>query len=160
MFLEAIVAGELGEMDGAYEALMAGFRLRDISVETNVAHFQRHHLRQQLYSLSQRLGRTFRVCHLPPYCSKYNPIDHRLFCHLSRSLKAIQLTSIEIVRDAMTNTTTRTGLRVVCELATPAESKRNQNSLPRIQPSATQSYPPTTTNSRQTEMPKLFMSHP
>ena len=73
--------------------------------------------RQQLYRLGQRLGRTFRVCHLPPYCSKYNPIDHRLFCHLSRSLQAVQLTSIEVIRDAMMNTTTRTGLRVVCELA-------------------------------------------
>jgi hypothetical protein len=73
--------------------------------------------RQQLYRLSQSLDRTFRVCHLPPYCSKYNPIDHRLFCHLSRSLNALQLTSIEVVRDAISNTTTRTGLRVVCELA-------------------------------------------
>jgi hypothetical protein len=73
--------------------------------------------RQQLYQLSQRLGRTFRVCHLPPYCSKYNPIDHRLFCHLSRSLQAIQLNSIETVFHVMQQTTTRTGLRVVCELA-------------------------------------------
>ena len=73
--------------------------------------------RQQLHQLSQRLCRTFRVCHLPPYCSKYNPIDHRLFCHLSRSLQAIQLTSIEAIRQALQQTTTRTGLRVVCELA-------------------------------------------
>jgi Rhodopirellula transposase DDE domain len=73
--------------------------------------------RQQLYKLSQLLERTFRVCHLPPYCSKYNPIDHHLFCHLSRSLEATQLTSIEVVYDAMHQTTTRTGLRVVCELA-------------------------------------------
>lgn len=73
--------------------------------------------RQQLHRLSQLFQRTFRVCHLPPYCSKYNPIDHRLFCHLSRSLQAMQLTSIEVVYDAMQQTTTRTGLRVVCELA-------------------------------------------
>lgn len=73
--------------------------------------------RQELHRLSQLLSRTIRVCHLPPYCSKYNPIDHRLFCHLSRSLKAIQLTSIDIVYQALQQTTTRTGLRVVCELA-------------------------------------------
>lgn len=73
--------------------------------------------RQQLHKLSQLLGRTFRVCHLPPYCSKYNPIDHRLFCHLSRSLQAMQLTSIEVVYEAIHQTNTRTGLRVVCELA-------------------------------------------
>ena len=73
--------------------------------------------RQQLHQLSQLLGRTFRVCHLPPYCLKYNPIDHRLFCHLSRALQAIQLTSIEVIYQALQQTTTRTGLRVVCELA-------------------------------------------
>jgi Rhodopirellula transposase DDE domain len=73
--------------------------------------------RQQLHHLSQRLGRTFRVCHLPPYCSKYNPIDHRLFCHLSRSMQAMQLTSIEVIQHAIHHTVTRSGLRVVCELA-------------------------------------------
>jgi len=73
--------------------------------------------RQQWYQLSQLLCRTFRVCHLPPYCSKYNPIDHRLFCHLSRSLQATQLTSIEGMYQLLVQTTTRTGLHVVCEVA-------------------------------------------
>jgi len=73
--------------------------------------------RQQLHGLSQLWDRTLRVCHLPPYCSKYNPIDHRLFCHLSRSLQAMQLTSIEVIYEAIHQTNTRTGLRVVCELA-------------------------------------------
>jgi hypothetical protein len=73
--------------------------------------------RQQLYHLSRHLGRTFRVCHLPPYCSKYNPIDHRLFCHLSRSLQARQLTSIQDVYEVLQQTTTRSGLQVVCEIA-------------------------------------------
>lgn len=73
--------------------------------------------RAQLHRLSQLLDRTFRVCHLPPYCSKYNPIDHRLFCHLSRSLQAIQLTSMDILHEAFQQTTTSTGLRVVCERA-------------------------------------------
>jgi hypothetical protein len=73
--------------------------------------------RQQLYQLSQLLGRTFRVCHLPPYCSKYNPIDHRLFCHLTRSMQANQLTSIEVMCGAIQQTTTHTGLHVVCEVA-------------------------------------------
>ena len=76
--------------------------------------------RQQLHQLRQLLCRTFRGCHLPPYCSKYNPIDHRLFCHLSRSLQAIQLTSIEAIYQALQQTTTRTGLRVCCELARKA----------------------------------------
>jgi len=73
--------------------------------------------RQQLYRLSQHLERTLRVCHLPPYCSKYNPIDHRLFCHISRSLQAMQLNSIEGVQEAIQQTTTQSGLSVVCEQA-------------------------------------------
>lgn len=73
--------------------------------------------RQQLYQLSQLLNRTFRVCHLPPYCSKYNPIDHRLFCHLSRNLAARPLTSVQDVQEALQQTTTQRGLRVVSERA-------------------------------------------
>lgn len=73
--------------------------------------------RERLYSLSQQLDRTIRVCHLPPYCSKYNPIDHRVFCHLSRSISALQLTSINVIFDAFQTATTSTGLRVTCEIA-------------------------------------------
>jgi len=73
--------------------------------------------REQLQWLANQLGRTIRVCHLPPYCSKYNPIDHRLFCHISRSLKSLILRSIEQIRHAIDRTTTRTGLRVITELA-------------------------------------------
>jgi len=73
--------------------------------------------REQLQQLSNRLGKAIRVCHIPPYCSKYNPIDHRLFCHVTRSLQAALLRSVELIRDAIAATTTRTGLRVVSELA-------------------------------------------
>lgn len=73
--------------------------------------------REQLQRLANQLGKVIRVCHLPPYCSKYNPIDHRLFCHISRSLKSLMLTSIKIIREAIERTTTAKGLRVITELA-------------------------------------------
>lgn len=73
--------------------------------------------REQLQLLASRLGKLIRVCHIPPYCSKYNPIDHRVFCHLSRSLKSLMLRSIELIREAFHRTTTSKGLRVVTELA-------------------------------------------
>jgi hypothetical protein len=73
--------------------------------------------REQLQRLANQLGKTIRICHLPPYCSKYNPIDHRLFCHLSRSLQSLMLRSIELIREAIDRTTTRPGLRVVTQLA-------------------------------------------
>jgi hypothetical protein len=73
--------------------------------------------REQLQLLANRLGKVIRVCHLPPYCSKYNPIDHRLFCHVTRSLQGLLLRSVELVRNAIAGTTTRTGLKVATELA-------------------------------------------
>jgi len=73
--------------------------------------------RERLCEVASRLEIPIRVAHLPPYCSKYNPIDHRLFCHLSRSLKGMLCRSIEVVRDAFARTTTSTGLQVVVEVA-------------------------------------------
>lgn len=73
--------------------------------------------RERLAWLANELQLTFRVSHVPPYCSKYNPIDHRLFCHLTRSLSGLLLRSVEVIRDAFARTTTSTGLRVVVELA-------------------------------------------
>lgn len=73
--------------------------------------------REQLQLLANRLGKVIRVCHIPPYCSKYNPIDHRLFCHVTRSLQGLLLRNMDLVRTAIAGTTTRTGLRVATELA-------------------------------------------
>jgi hypothetical protein len=73
--------------------------------------------REHLQRLANGLNKVIRVCHLPPYCSKYNPIDHRLFCHVTRSLKSVMMRSVEVMRDAIARTTTTTGLRVVVELA-------------------------------------------
>ncbi len=67
---------------------------------------------EQLWKLAHSIGIPFRVAHLPSYCSKYNPIDHRLFCHVSRSLKGVIFRSIESIRDAVARTTTSTGLKV------------------------------------------------
>jgi len=82
--------------------------------------------REQLQNLANRLQRTIRVSHIPPYCSKYNPIDHRVFCHIARSLQSLLLTSVQVIRDAIARTTTRTGLRVISEISRivyPAKEK-------------------------------------
>jgi hypothetical protein len=47
-----------------------------------------HHIfKQDLQALSDEIGIEIRISHYPPYCSKYNPIEHRLFPHLTRSYK-------------------------------------------------------------------------
>jgi hypothetical protein len=52
------------------------------------------------------------VAHYPPYASKWNPVEHRLFPHITRSLKGIILKSHKLVKELIEKTTTKTGLRV------------------------------------------------
>jgi hypothetical protein len=69
-----------------------------------------------LQALANRLGKTFRVLHYPPYCSKWNPIEHRLFPHLSRACRGAVLSSLELVKGLLEQAGTRTGLRVAVEV--------------------------------------------
>lgn len=57
-------------------------------------------------------GIEIRIAHYPPYTSKYNPIEHRLFPHLSRVCQGVIFHSIEIVQELMATARTRTGLKV------------------------------------------------
>ncbi|MEO0947848.1 MAG: ISAzo13 family transposase [Cyanobacteria bacterium J06641_5] len=69
--------------------------------------------KQDLQSLANGLGIEIRVAHYPPYTSKYNPIEHRLFPHISRSCQGVIFESIEMVKELIEKTTTQTGLKVV-----------------------------------------------
>jgi len=72
----------------------------------------RHYLfKQDLQALADELGIEIRVAHYPPYCSKYNPIEHRLFPHVTRACQGVIFTSIELVKELMEKTTTTTGLK-------------------------------------------------
>ncbi|TWT52116.1 Rhodopirellula transposase [Allorhodopirellula solitaria] len=73
--------------------------------------------RERLHRLAIGLGIPIRVAHLPPYCSKYNPIDHRLFCHLTAALSGRLVESLSWMQMLFSEVTTRRGLKVVCELA-------------------------------------------
>ena len=73
--------------------------------------------KQELCRLAADLQMNLQVAHYPPGCSKYNPIEHRLFCHVSRALQAVVLRTIEVARDFIGRTTTGRGLHVVAEIA-------------------------------------------
>jgi hypothetical protein len=62
--------------------------------------------------LCDELGLTITVCHFPPRCSKYNPIERRLFSHISMNWLGRPLTSIETMLAYIGGTTTKTGLVV------------------------------------------------
>jgi DDE family transposase len=79
--------------------------------------YRRHRFKQDLCELAADLGRDIQIAHYPPGCSKYNPIEHKLFCHVTRSLRATVLRTIEIARSLIARTKTVPGLRVVAEIA-------------------------------------------
>jgi Rhodopirellula transposase DDE domain len=53
-----------------------------------------------------------RVAHYPPYCSKYNPIEHRLFAQVTRACRGVIFHTLETVQYYMAKTETTTGLQV------------------------------------------------
>ena len=72
----------------------------------------RYVFKEQLQKLANRLGIEIRVAHYPPYCSKYNPIEHRLFPHVTRACRGVIFQTLETVRYYMSKTETTTGMKV------------------------------------------------
>jgi hypothetical protein len=70
----------------------------------------------ELQKLADETGLTLQVCHYPPGTSKWNRIEHRLFCHITQTWRGKPLTSRETVVELIASTTTTTGLTVRCEL--------------------------------------------
>jgi hypothetical protein len=68
--------------------------------------------KQDLQELADEIGVEIRIAHYPPYCSKYNPIEHRLFPHVTRACQGVIFTSIELVKELMERTHTKPGLKV------------------------------------------------
>ena len=64
-----------------------------------------------LQCLADELGIEIRIAHYPPYCSKYNPIEHRLFPHVTRACQGVILSSVELVQELIAKTKTQTGLK-------------------------------------------------
>jgi hypothetical protein len=74
----------------------------------------RHYIfKQDLQALVDELGIDIRVAHYPPYTSKWNPIEHRVFLHITRTLQGMVLTSHQITKELIERATTKTGLTVV-----------------------------------------------
>lgn len=72
--------------------------------------------RTDLQGLVNQMGLEIRMAHYPPYASKYNPIEHRVFPHLSRVCRGVILHSVDLVVELMSRAKTATGLTVVVDL--------------------------------------------
>lgn len=73
----------------------------------------RHYLvKEDLWFLAQLIDMNIVVAHYPPCCSKWNPIEHRLFCHIHHAWKGAVFHNIQIVKELAATTQTQSGLGV------------------------------------------------
>jgi hypothetical protein len=77
----------------------------------------RHYIfKEDLQRLVNNLGLPIRVAHYPPYCSKHNPIEHRMFPHVTRACQGVIFHTLDIVKRFIAKASTRTGLRVTVSI--------------------------------------------
>jgi Rhodopirellula transposase DDE domain len=73
----------------------------------------RHYLvKEGFWTLAQKLDLNIVVAHYPPYCSKWNPIEHRFFCHLHHAWEGTIFMNLQIVKEQAEKTQTQTGLGI------------------------------------------------
>ncbi len=65
-----------------------------------------------LQDLANGLGLPLHVCHFPPGTSKWNKIEHRMFCFITKNWRGRPLTSHQTIVELISNTTTDAGLIV------------------------------------------------
>ena len=70
----------------------------------------------ELQKLADETGLVLRVHHYPPGTSKWNKIEHRLFCHITQNWRGRPLTDRVAVVELIGATTTKAGLKVECAL--------------------------------------------
>lgn len=69
-----------------------------------------------LQDLADQLHMPIRVCHFPPGTSKWNKIEHRMFCHITQNWRGRPLISHEVIVNLIANTATQQGLKIRAEL--------------------------------------------
>ena len=70
--------------------------------------------KKQLQEMANITGLELHVSHFPPGTSKWNKIEHKMFCYISKNWRGTPLISVEAVIELIANTTTAKGLRIVC----------------------------------------------
>jgi hypothetical protein len=72
--------------------------------------------KRELQTLANELGIDITVSHLPPGTSKWNKIEHRLFAFISKNWRGQPLTSLKVIVNLISGTTTQKGLKVYAEI--------------------------------------------
>jgi len=81
------------------------------------ANSYRHHIfKHRLMEFASQTGLSVIVSHYPPYCSKWNPIEHRLFSQVHRAMEGAVFSDYQTVQRLIEQTSTKNGLSVVVRL--------------------------------------------
>jgi hypothetical protein len=85
----------------------------------------RHYVfKEAIQKLANTIGIQIRIAHYPTYCSKYNPIEHRVFPYVTKALQGIPLDSVQTVKELIENRAkTKTGLKVFANIIDKAYQK-------------------------------------
>jgi len=67
---------------------------------------------RELQNLADELQVTIQVCHLPPGTSKWNKIEHSMFCHITANWRGRPLVSRQVVVNLIGHTTAKNGLHI------------------------------------------------
>ena len=78
--------------------------------------YRHHAFKKELQAFALEIGVDIIVAHYPPYASKWNPIEHRLFCHVHKAMSGEMFADYEFVKTLIEKTSTETGLKVIVRL--------------------------------------------
>ena len=73
---------------------------------------RRYMFKEGLQNLVNEIGVEIRIAPYPPYTSKWNPIEHRVFPHVTRAMQGVILIDHDMVKQLIEKTQTKTGLGV------------------------------------------------
>ena len=77
---------------------------------------RRYIFKYHLEQLADELQMEIRVAHYPPGCSKYDPIEHRFFPHVTRACQGVIFHTVQLAQQKMAETRTETGLRATVDI--------------------------------------------
>jgi len=77
----------------------------------------------ELQKLANEIDKSIAVCHFPPGTSKWNKIEHRMFCHISKNWRANPLIDLKTIVELIGHTTTQAGLKIMTKVDTKTYEK-------------------------------------
>lgn len=81
------------------------------------ANSYRHNIfKAELQKLVNEIKMPVKIVHYPPYTSKWNPIEHRVFPHISRTIEGVPLNTVDELKNKINSTKTKNGLTITTDV--------------------------------------------